>query len=226
MFLAPLILLYELGIVRYGGDVDIVARQRLLSFFEILGVPGYHLPAAAVVATLLGWHMARKDAWQFQPQRYVFMLLESIALAIPLLVFMNVLSRTLLSPPAMVVLMAQMPFREYASELLLSIGAGIYEELLFRLIAIALLHLIVYDMLALPRKTSAVITIVLSSAAFAWYHFTQENPFTWGKFLLYSMAGVYFAGLYLIRGFGIAAGVHAMYDVMVVLEKMYAASDG
>ena len=36
------------------------------------------------------------------------------------------------------------------------------------------------------------------------------------KTIFYVLAGVYLACIYVYRGFGIVAGAHAMYDVLVV----------
>ena len=45
------------------------------------------------------------------------------------------------------------------------------------------------------------------------------DPFTWPKFIFRTLAGVYFAGLFTFRGFGITAGTHAFYDILVALMK-------
>jgi hypothetical protein len=105
----------------------------------------------------------------------------------------------------------------WPSQLVFSVGAGIYEELLFRLIAIALLHLLIVDLFKVPHKVGATLAVLISSVAFALYHFSEANPFAWASFTAYMVAGVYFALIYLGRGFGIAVGVHAMYDVFVVV---------
>jgi len=218
VFLLPLILLYEFGVVRFDGTRDIVARHRLQGFFELLGVGGVHMPALAVVATLLGWHLARRDPWQFKLQRYVFMLFESVVLALPLLMFAQVLFREPMAGAAQW-LAGAVETRPigFADEVLLSIGAGIYEELLFRLMAIALLHLVLYDVLALPQAWAGALAVGISSLLFAGYHFLGANPFDMGKFLFYAAAGVYLATVYLWRGFGIAAGSHAMYDIFIAV---------
>ncbi len=222
VFLLPMILLYEIGVLRYSGHQDIVARRLVRSFFELLGVTGYHLPAVAVVVTLLCWHLARRDPWQIEPKHYGLMWVESIVVALPLFIFARVLFRDPIVQAGGLVAGVDAASTSYTGELLLSFGAGIYEELVFRLVAIAFLHLILYDVLALPRQWAAVAAVAVSAVAFALYHFSDRNPFNWGRFLFYTAAGVYFAAVYLLRGFGVAAGCHAMYDVFVVLMKMYA----
>lgn len=226
LFLAPLIVLYEIGTLLYVTDPvsgfrrHILAHSMLRRFFEAIGVgeKAFYLPGLIVVVVLLTLHLVRKDSWQARPWLYPLMGLESLLLALPLFVLMLVGYGALrqmalqgLDPSVTVPWPAQMVY---------SVGAGIYEELLFRLIAIALIHLFLVDVLALPRQTGAFGAIAVSAALFALYHFGPRNPFDLGRFLFYSAAGVYFAAIYLLRGFGIVAATHAMYDILVVVLQM------
>ncbi|MFW5683061.1 MAG: CPBP family intramembrane glutamic endopeptidase, partial [Phycisphaeraceae bacterium] len=118
---------------------------------------------------------------------------------------------------------AEGPLGDWRSGLLLSIGAGIYEELLFRLLAIALLGLLLEDILALPRGWAALLAVAVSSLAFAWYHFWGTGmPIEATRFAFYTLAGLYFAGLYMLRGFGIVVATHAFYDVVIVSVRAMA----
>jgi hypothetical protein len=102
------------------------------------------------------------------------------------------------------------------------IGAGIYEELIFRLILICALMLLFQDIIGLTHTTSMVIAIGVSAALFSLHHhiifmhgrFDQTAVFSWSPFLFRTIAGVYFAGVFAIRGFGITAGTHAFYDIL------------
>ena len=104
---------------------------------------------------------------------------------------------------------------EWRSEILFAIGAGIYEELMFRLIGIAALHALLVSLLALPEKYGAAGAVIISALAFSAYHFTTRD-FAWGEFGFYTLAGIYFAGIYVGRGFGIVAATHAVYDLLWV----------
>ena len=229
-FLLPILILYEIGTLWYAPPGDerlppIWAESLLDQFFKMFGVTGYYLPGVLVVVVLLVWHMARRDPWGIEPKLYVLMWAESLVLAAPLFVFMLVLFRAppvpveaatstavplsaLLTDPANVV-------ASFKAGLVFSIGAGIYEELLFRLIAIALVHMLLVDVIALPDVWGATGAVAVSAVAFAMYHFTGDNVFAWSKFFFYVAAGVYLAAVYVLRGFGIVAATHALYDVMV-----------
>lgn len=214
-FLLPLLVFYELGTLWYATDRAlgvtsfIRARSLLDAFFHLFGVTGYYLPGVVVVVVLVCLHLVKPGPWKPQPRLLGLMWIEAAVLAVPLFVFGLVFTR---SPAA-----AGMPLNPgWQAQVIFSIGAGIYEELLFRLIAIALLHLVLVDVLALPARYGAVGAIGLSAVAFALYHFSESNPFQLTKFIFYTIAGVYFAGVYVLRGFGIVAGTHALYDVLVI----------
>ena len=65
-------------------------------------------------------------------------------------------------------------------------------------------------------KLCVIASVLISSLGFALVHFIGDhNPFTMTKMLFYTVAGVYFAAIYLPRGIGIVVAVHALYDVLV-----------
>jgi membrane protease YdiL (CAAX protease family) len=221
LFLVPLLVLYELGASFYpptttsGLQADVSARLWLSRFFDIFGVTGVHLPGIIVVVVLLSLHLFSKHKWRFEPKVYALMWVESLALAFPLFVFLLVVARRPLLAQAVSAMAPGPQTYSLQTQLILSVGAGIYEELVFRLIGIALLHLILHDVLALPKEWSASLAIILSSLAFAAYHFSDANPFTVSKLTQYTLAGIYLAVIYQMRGFGIVAATHALYDVLM-----------
>ncbi|MBN1124779.1 MAG: CPBP family intramembrane metalloprotease [Sedimentisphaerales bacterium] len=112
-------------------------------------------------------------------------------------------------------------------EIVTGIGAGIYEELVFRLILICLLMLLFQDILRMDRSMAILLSVVLSALAFSIHHhvgfiagqFDTLERFRWQPFIFRTLAGAYFAGLFALRGFGIAAGTHAFYDIIAAVLK-------
>ncbi|MCC6580468.1 MAG: CPBP family intramembrane metalloprotease [Phycisphaeraceae bacterium] len=226
LLLLPLIVLYEVGTALYITDPRsgmaryIYARSLLVDFFQGLGLAGLHLPALLVAAILLGVHVTRKDSWRVHPGVCFWMGVESLALALPLFVFAVVLFRLPVAPAAMIGQAATAETARWQEQIVFSLGAGIYEELLFRLISIAVVHMLLVDVLRLRPKWGDAAAIVISAILFSLYHFSDANPYQVEKALFYFAAGLYFAGVFMIRGFGITAASHAMYDVLVVLLKL------
>jgi len=229
-FLLPLIIGYELGMWllmpedEHGYMLRISAERLVRNFFDVFGVAGYYLPGVLTVFALIGWHLMRQDPWKPEPRLYGFMAIESLLLAVPLFLLSILVSLGDVPAAWALQVVEHQPatynghvhdWTFWAAKMILALGAGVYEELLFRLIAIALLHALLRDLLALPETYSWVGTVAISSLAFSLYHFTNA-PFDWGKFAFYTIAGVYFAVIYLARGFGIVAATHAIYDLIVV----------
>ena len=108
------------------------------------------------------------------------------------------------------------------------IGAGIYEELVFRLILIIALMALFQDIFQLGHRISIILSVFISAALFGAYHhivylggqFVQSSPFNWPEFSFRTIAGIYFAVLFAIRGFGITAGAHAFYDIIAVFMNV------
>ena len=97
----------------------------------------------------------------------------------------------------------------------LSLGAGIYEELVFRVIVTGGLFLILK--LFLPRVAAYIIAALVGALLFSWIHYTgsMADEFELFSFTFRAMGGLILNALFLARGFGVAAWTHALYDVYV-----------
>ena len=110
-------------------------------------------------------------------------------------------------------------------DIVTGIGAGIYEELVFRLILICLLMLLFQDILHMGRPRSIIFSVLISAALFSAHHhiffvngtFGAGELFAFSKFIFRTLAGIYFAALFAVRGFGIAAGTHAFYNIIAAV---------
>jgi hypothetical protein len=222
MLLLPLILAYEVGTqffttaALHGREQQIIAFSKMRLFFQFFGATGPHLPALAVVATLLAWHMARRDSWNVDVGTLLGMGIESLALSLPLFLFGVVLARYF---PLMGMAVAHPlhavsrgPTRDM---LIMSLGAGVYEEFVFRLACFALLSFILKDMLAVDQRRAAPLIVLVSAVLFSAYHYWDTSePFAIRIFAFRALAGVYFGVVFLLRGFGITAFTHATYDII------------
>ena len=102
--------------------------------------------------------------------------------------------------------------------LAMSLGAGIYEELIFRLVLISVVVIIGSDLLKFDRQPVAIIAIGLSSLIFAASHHRPFGlePLTLMPLLFRSLAGAYLAVIFWFRGYGPAAGCHGAYNVLLL----------
>ncbi len=251
LFLLPLVVLYEIGSVFYLHDLDrgikttVRAENLLRVFFENLGVLGLLVPGVTVLLVLLIWHVVVKDRWQFRPMVQVAMLLESALWAMPLLVFAAVLGHSRGGGLAAVGGAEGLLAMPWPARATVSLGAGIYEELVFRLAGLAICHALLHPVLCtwlrLRPIWPTVLSIAITAVAFAFYHDVLAlngrgvgfldwlgllwrgevglffGAVLWGKVFFFVIAGAFFAVLYLWRGFGIVVGTHAAYDLAVLV---------
>ncbi len=101
-----------------------------------------------------------------------------------------------------------------------SLGAGIFEELVFRLglmSAIVWVGVRVVRAWALPPAAAAVlvgaVAVVVSAVVFSWFHHLCGEPFEARRFLFRTVAGVLLGLLMWGRGIGVCVYTHALYDV-------------
>ncbi len=106
---------------------------------------------------------------------------------------------------------------ERISALILNLGAGLYEEMLFRLI---LMSLILFVFQRYGSKISYPIAILISSAAFASFHYLGffEESFELNTFLFRLAAGICFSIIFLLRGIGITVYTHSFYNILLMLR--------
>jgi len=231
VFLLPLVVLYELGSIFYLSDaggqiVETISAYRLLSqFMTTFGAPGLYLPGLAIVAVMLVWHVLERHRWQVKPGVILGMTLEAALWVLPLLVFAVLWQR---HAPVAADVQGALPLSEHPwqARLTLAVGAGLYEELLFRLVMITAAHFVVADLMRLPSSTAYVVAAVLSALAFALYHDVRLPTGGVDLRLLgfLAIAGLYFAFLFVLRGFGVVVGTHALYDVMALIVLRSATS--
>jgi hypothetical protein len=119
-------------------------------------------------------------------------------------------------------MLAAFPGRErLVYDLVGSLGAGIFEELVFRL---GLMSLLVWAWMRLARDAAVarvlgcVVAVLLSALLFSWHHHLRE-PFDFGVFMFRTMAGVLLGLLFWFRGFGVCVYTHAMYNVHFFLSQ-------
>jgi hypothetical protein len=212
VFLLPLILFYELAMLGHrvtsAGADRVIAFDLMWRFFALFGQVGVWTPALAVIAILIATHAASGEPWSVHWKRVLTMYPESIALALPLLLMIWTVP--------LAVGQAGAPLLD---RIALGIGAGIYEELVFRLVMISAILMIGVDLLHYDRRNVILVAIGLSSLLFAAHHHRPfgADAFDAVRFVFRTGAGVYLAAIFWYRGYALAAGCHAAYNVCLTL---------
>jgi len=218
-----LVIVYEIGLVFFlpteDGFLTNKAHKTLLGFFDTFGITAgggfYHLGGVALVVVLFAWHILSKDKWKLDGSAMGLMAAESIVLTIPLIVISQILPSIANTEAVATTLAMAAPELESLSiwsRFTISVGAGLYEELLFRMLLIAVIHTLLVDVAKMSASNGATIAVIISAIAFTLYHPLPGL----GSVVFYFLAGLYFGSVYVVRGFGIVVGVHAVYDIIMV----------
>jgi membrane protease YdiL (CAAX protease family) len=233
-FVLPLIVVYQVG-TQWAAQNPIVAFTKLQQASSLVhdmvlalaerfsNGPAHHhppltvmyIPATIVIATLLVLHLFRKYPWRVRAADVLNMAIESVVLAVPLLVMWFALAPYLAKLPLMA------GPESVVSVAVPCIGAGIYEELLFRLLFFSLMSFLLGDVLKMSKPWMYGFTICLSAVGFSAYHYLGYEQFSPITFVFRSIAGMYFSAVYLCRGYGVTCGSHASYDIIVVCMQHF-----
>lgn len=101
----------------------------------------------------------------------------------------------------------------------LSLGAGLYEELFFRVFLVTALYYGVHYFFK-NKKTAYTLSAIIAAVAFSGVHYIGEfaDPWTLGSFMFRFLFGLTLNVIYVVRGFGCAAWTHALYDLIVIFK--------
>jgi hypothetical protein len=103
--------------------------------------------------------------------------------------------------------------------IMVSLGAGIYEELLFRVVVVSSLAKLATGGFGWRPWVGGVFATVAGALVFSAFHYIGPlgDTLELGSFVFRLVAGLLLSGLFLLRGFGIAAWTHALYDVFLAI---------
>jgi len=224
-FVAPMLLVYEVGILAFGPQaMRNGADLWLRLFLDWIGFGQYFLLPILTVFTLLAWHHLTREPWRFSPRVVGGMLVESLCFGILLLglaqfqgKLVELSGASWTTSPATPLSVNSGVVADQAMRLIGYFGAGIYEELMFRLLLLPVVVGVVRACGATPN-TSLLMGIVLTGLLFSAAHYrvftSAGDSFEWFSFTFRFVAGIFFAVLFTYRGFGVTAGAHTLYDVM------------
>ena len=223
LFALPLLALYEAlaaflphdprGEIRNGADV--ILRS---AFYAIGGNHGGMLFGICLIggSLLIVGRDIRKRGFPTRGAVFLAMAAESALLAVAFGFVVGSITARLLGLLAMGGGgVAAMPL---PTRLMVSLGAGLYEELLFRVILVAAIGQLGQRLLGLSEITAGTVAVIFGAAIFSAFHYVGPygDPFELSSFLFRLIAGLFFSALYLLRGFGITAWTHALYDVFLL----------
>ena len=212
----PLLVIYEILIVlsqsRYWGirnAADVWIRTFLMAF----DLQAQHITFVLIGISLALIPIAKSRARGIKLKANYFALMFAECLA-----FSLVLGVVLQSILRLGGLSSGGPGSGLMQNLALSVGAGLFEEIIFRVILLNLIFLLLSPLLK-KKVVAAVFSVLLASFLFSLSHYVGTMADTWQlySFMFRWAAGLLFTVLYFVRGFAITSYTHALYDVWVLV---------
>jgi hypothetical protein len=227
LFALPLLLLYEAlaalletpqGGMRNGAD----ALLRGL-FSAVLGIHGPAILMTIVVLVGAGFIAMdmRRARENLRPVYFPLMLAESSVLAILFGLVIGTVTARLLGAVNLLAVGAPTDLAQmsWTTRLMLSLGAGLYEELFFRVLLVSGLVALGVKVFGWTRRSAVVMAVVVSAFVFSAFHYIPPygDKLELTSFTFRFFSGIAFSALYVVRGFGITAWTHALYDAFLLL---------
>jgi CAAX prenyl protease-like protein len=230
LFALPLLLLYELLAFTLSHDAILGVRNGadvlLKSLFVGLGGRDGLIVFGLLLAGTGGALVIRdrRRGGPIEPRIFVLMLAESVVYALLFGLVVGTLTGLLLgglvAGPGMRMVAGQAPAAlSLPTQLMISLGAGIYEELLFRVLLVGALAWGGRRLLGWGPRGAGIMATLVGALVFSTFHYIGPygDPIDLPSFTFRALAGLVFSAMYLLRGFGITAWTHALYDVFLTL---------
>jgi hypothetical protein len=215
--LAFLLSRFERVSVRNGADV--LLKQLFVGLGGHYGLAVFGLVLVGGGAVLV-WRDVRRSGG-IRPRFFLYMAGESVAYALLFGTVAGTLTGLLLPRMALLEVLgsSQAVPLSVPAQLMVSLGAGIYEELLFRVLLVSGLLLVTRRGFGWSRRGASIFAVVIGALIFSAFHYlgAYGDRFSLGSFTFRMVAGLLFSGLYVFRGFGITAWTHALYDVFLAI---------
>jgi hypothetical protein len=229
-FAFPLLMMYEaLAFSLSHGQVVELRNGADVLLKNLFGLLGGRAGLALFGAALVGgglalvWRDVRRSG-RIEFRFFGWMAAESVVYALSFGLVAGTLTGLLLPRLALLQEDTRLLFGSFATlslpaQLMISLGAGIYEELLFRVLLVSGLAWLGTRVFRWNSSAAGVFAVLLGALIFAAFHYIGPygDRLDLGSFTFRTVAGLLFSDLYLVRGFGITAWTHALYDVFLAL---------
>jgi membrane protease YdiL (CAAX protease family) len=217
----PLFLIYQVGVLFTLPMLNGADFLTVFLFHQLgLTTPAYlaYIAGVAVLFAIAVGVLRRRQ--KFDPALIVPVLLESAIYALTMgsliiVVMTNIFG---ISPRLAGGAIGE---QGLGSRIVMSLGAGVYEETVFRLGLLSGLAALGTKVLGLNRWGAVASAFVISALLFSAMHHIPPygDPLRLGVFTFRVLAGLCFGLLFWFRGFAVAVYTHALYDVYVLVVR-------
>ena len=219
LFILPLLVLYEVGIAMQGSGIkntaDVVIKTPLILF----GKNGSLIFNLLVIAFLFVSVFYIEKDYSFSSLIFIPMLMEGAVYALFVGYVLGFVVYEVLYP----LTLAKLFSANMWQGIVLSVGAGVYEEIVFRLLLITVLYFVFTKLLKIKKPLSAIASVLIGALIFATVHYTGtlKDSFTYASFMFRLLSGLILSAIFMFRGLGVVVYTHAIYDVFTVLKPFH-----
>jgi len=212
----PLLVVYEILVImtqsRYWG-IRNAADMWIRTFLMAFDLRAQHLTFVMIGIAFALIPVAKTRSYGVKLKANFFLLMLAEAFTYSL-----VLGGVLQSILRLSGLAAGGPGNGALQNFALSLGAGLFEEIIFRVLLLNLLFFLL-NYIFKNKVTTAVISVLAASFLFSLSHYIGSMADSWElySFMFRWIAGMIFTVLYFMRGFAITAYTHALYDIWVLV---------
>ena len=209
----PAVAIYEIGILVLFRDSFYELRNTgevlLRSLFESLGLTNPLIVSAIllglfIIVMVRGYKIEKKPG--IHANFIIYMLLESMLWGCFIFISLQLFTQL----PLQLITM-----EEKLSDINLAIGAGIFEELIFRLVLIGSILIILERGFSLRPNISVPTAILLSAVVFAGFHLFMES-YSLPVFSQRVFGGILLGSIFYTRGYGISVYAHIIYNILIL----------
>ncbi|HVU02075.1 MAG TPA: CPBP family glutamic-type intramembrane protease [Polyangiaceae bacterium] len=210
----PMFIGYHLGVIflPIRNAADVVTRELVaLADHDMAAYGGLTLGIGLVYVLVLGL-AGRGHALRWQ--RFAFIAAEGVLYAVAMRALAGyVVGRVFLGPDS----------HGLFAGAVMSLGAGFYEELAFRVglfgVGLKVLRILYAPTSSLRRVVTPLAWAAVTAAVFSGWHYVGAlgDSFDARSFLFRWVCGAVFVGIYALRGFAPVVWTHALYDLWVMV---------
>ena len=215
LFTIPLFFIYEIGVL-FSSTTEMISMRNgadalMRQILSALGIHGFYWIGGIFFIGFVVVYFYQKQYWnevEVEAKYLILMMFESVIWSIGLYIFMSNVYVLLMNPSG--AFMVQ--------QVILAVGAGIYEEFLFRVLLITGIAGILGFIFQWSEGLRNWIAMIIAAGIFSSFHFIGEfgDYFSFNIFMIRLFAGIVLGALYFMRGFGITAWAHSIYDLIIL----------
>ncbi len=212
----PVFVSYETGIWWLHHSSNFHVRNLIDVIFKYIiqhiGALGFFGMSIGVVAFTILLMRPKRDLIVFRWNYLLIFILETSFWALAFAVGMYYAEQYLMA--------ISFEMKNYLSSIILSCGAGFYEELFFRVCCFGGLLYLFRKLLSIEPIVAWLLAAIISSTIFSLVHFIGAvgDTFAWYPFAFRLIGGLYFCIIFHLRGFAVAVYSHALYDIFLIFS--------